>query len=375
MKKRFLGLLAALCLAALALAPAACAAGYLDQIDTYDVTVTLRGDGSADLVYDIRWTVLDSSSEGPLEWAKVGVPNQNIDELTPLSDTIRRISPYDEGGSYVRLDLNRSYYEGETVRLQFSLHATHLYEVADDGSVNYEFTPGWFDAAETGALSLTWLAGTDAGKYSVSYRGTGGSEPYAAAIPGGALVTWKGLAADARVTLKADYPDQSAFSAAPLDPELGRGNAAASGSGFDAGDALLVLLFTALVIWLLCRRFSGDYWLGGFGGWFWPHHHHHHGPGPGGPGAPGGGSGGGFGGFGGGASRGAGAGRRSSGSSHSGGCVCACACVSCACACACAGGGRAGCSAKEFRGGAAIDTKAVLTALARAAEQEEKADG
>ena len=27
---------------------------------------------------------------------------------------------------------------------------------------------------------------------------------------------------------------------------------------------------------------------------------------------------------------------------------CACACVSCACACACAGGGRAGCSKKDF---------------------------
>ena len=40
----------------------------------------------------------------------------------------------------MRLDLDRSYYAGETVQLQFSLHATHLYEVNGDGSVNYEFT-------------------------------------------------------------------------------------------------------------------------------------------------------------------------------------------------------------------------------------------
>ena len=41
--------------------------------------------------------------------------------------------------------------------------------------------------------------------------------------------------------------------------------------------------------------------------------------------------------------------RGSSGSSRgSGGGSCACACASCACACACAGGGRAGCSVKDF---------------------------
>ena len=136
MKKKFFCLLAAVCLLALALAPAAGAAAYLDEIESYSVAVTLRDDGSADLVYDISWKVLDSSSEGPLEWAKVGVPNQNIDELTALSGSIRRIRPYDEGGSYVRLDLDRSYYAGETVQLQFSLHATHLYEVNEDGSVN-----------------------------------------------------------------------------------------------------------------------------------------------------------------------------------------------------------------------------------------------
>lgn len=34
--------------------------------------------------------------------------------------------------------------------------------------------------------------------------------------------------------------------------------------------------------------------------------------------------------------------------SGGGGCACACACAGCACACACAGGGRAGCSKKDF---------------------------
>ena len=114
-------------------------------------------------------------------------------------------------------------------------------------------------------------------------------------------------------------------------------------------DALMTMvLVTVVILWIILRRASGNYFLGGFGGWFWPHHH-------GGPrpphGGPSGGSGG-FGGFGGGSGRGSGAGRRSGG-----GCACACACVSCACACACAGGGRAGCSAKDFKG--AVDAAAL----------------
>ena len=50
---------------------------------------------------------------------------------------------------------------------------------------------------------------------------------------------------------------------------------------------------------------------------------------------------------GGGHSRGGGTGRHSSGGGCASSCACACA-SSCACACACAGGGRAGCSVKDF---------------------------
>ena len=50
---------------------------------------------------------------------------------------------------------------------------------------------------------------------------------------------------------------------------------------------------------------------------------------------------------GGGSSRGGGVGRRDGGNNNHFSCACACA-SSCACACACAGGGRAGCSVKDF---------------------------
>lgn len=366
MKKRIFALLLALSLVLALASPAALAAGNLDEITRYDVTVSLRDDGSADLMFDIDWKVLDSSSEGPLEWVKIGVPNLNIDELTAYSDAIDSMEPYPDGGTYVRLDLDKRYYEGETVNLAFSLHCTHLYEIDQNGIINYQFTPGWFDAAETKNFSLTWQQSMPDGRYRAESNGA-----TVELIDDGqqVSVSLPRLAEGQTVTLVAQYPGEGSFPA-PLDPEMTRSNAnshSQNADEVDLGRIFTVLLFTILFIAIICRRFSGDYWLGGFGGWFGGHHHHHHGPG--GPGGPvgGGGGGGSFGGFGGGESRGSGAGRRSSSGSS-----CACACVSCACACACAGGGRAGCSAKDFKRG--FSTQKLLNALQEPEKEIEARD-
>ena len=345
--KRFVLALGALALAAaLALCPAALAAN-LDEIERYAVTVRLQPDGSAEIDYDIHWKVLDSTTAGPLEWVKIGVPNDNIEPVSH-GDTIADLYPYPDGGSYVRLDLDRRYYAGETVRLAFTLQVTHLYEIYDDGSVNFEFTPGWFDEAETKQLVFTWQDGAGSASYAASLDGEPATGSLAD-VEGGVQGAWADLPEGARLTFTADYPDQSAFAAAPLDPSLDRGSADTGGYGPDAvqyhgsldvTQALWVLVVTAMILWILIRRMSGDYFFGGFG-WFGPRYH-------GGPRPPRGGSSGssgGFGGFGGGSGRGSGAGRRSGGG----------------CACACAGGGRAGCSAKELKG--AVDAAALRAKL------------
>lgn len=358
--KRFVMTLAALALLTAALVCPAVSAANLDEIEKYFITVRLQPDGSAEIDYDIHWKVLDSTSAGPLEWVKIGVPNNTIEPVS-RGGTIADLYYWSEGGSYVRLDLDRRYYEGETVRLQFTLRVTNLYELWDDGSVNFEFTPGWFDEAETKQLTFTWEDGAAGASYAAELDGT----PVTGDLtdtPNGVQGQWTDLPEGARLTFTADYPDQSAFAAAPLDPDMDRDAADtgydSSNSGLDMGDILWMALVTLVLIWIITRRASGNYFLGGFGGWFWPHHHGPRPPrGGGAGGAPGG-----FGGFGGGESRGSGAGRRSGG-----GCACACACVSCACACACAGGGRAGCSAKDFKG--AVDTAALHAILKQQKEE------
>ena len=347
--KRFALAFAALALLTAVLFCPATLAADLDRIDDYNIVVTLQEDGSAVIDYEITWTVLDSTTAGPLEWVKVGMPNNNIEPVIWMRKPITVAYPYNEGGSYVRLELDRPYQAGETVQLDFSVQVSHLYEVYDDGSVNFEFTPGWFDEAETRHLSLTWKDGAGNASYAASLDGVPVTGDLVD-VEGGVQGEWTDLPSGARLTFTADYADQSAFAAAPLDATMDRNSADTGGwemgdivvqqSSVDVDALMTMVLVTIVILWIIVRRASGNYFLGGFGGWFWPHHH-------GGPRPPhgggGGGASGGFGGFGGGSSRGSGAGRRSGG-----GCACACACVSCACACACAGGGRAGCSAKNF---------------------------
>ena len=47
----------------------------MDYIPDYLVTVDLREDGSADIVYDITWQVIDGDQTDYLSWVKIGLPN------------------------------------------------------------------------------------------------------------------------------------------------------------------------------------------------------------------------------------------------------------------------------------------------------------
>ena len=64
-----------LLLTLLLLPMAASAAGDLDEILNYTVTAEVNEDATVTLTYHVEWKVLDSSSEGPLSWVTIGIPN------------------------------------------------------------------------------------------------------------------------------------------------------------------------------------------------------------------------------------------------------------------------------------------------------------
>ena len=105
----------------------------LDEILDYRITVDMLDDGSMQMVYDIKWKVLDSKTEGPLSWVKIGVGNTQVDEIRALSNNIKKAKYYGEGGCYVRIDFKKKYYKNEIVQFTFSLVQHNMFTAPTDG--------------------------------------------------------------------------------------------------------------------------------------------------------------------------------------------------------------------------------------------------
>ncbi len=327
--------------------------GDMDYIPDYFVTVDLREDGSADIVYDITWQVIGGDQTDYLSWVKIGLPNAYAEDLTPLTDTISDLQYTGDGGSYAKVVFARRYYSPEVaaqnggesrVRFAFSVHQSHLFSLNSDGTATFEFTPGWFDDLVVEHMQVRWRGGdgfvADNSSEEDGYliwefgpMGHGQSANIHVTVP---VTTAETFDPDAQLTA-ADYDDGGMTA----DEMIG------------ILTVVIGLLIFAAALIIIVGSMTPD-WGGGFGSgldpddWFWytngvhtihlartapppkgytrtdpPKNYH----------------------TGGGSSRGGGVGRHNSGCASS--CACACA-SSCACACACAGGGRAGCTAKDF---------------------------
>ena len=327
--------------------------GDLDYIPDYFVTVDLREDGSADIVYDITWQVIDGDQTDYLSWVKIGLPNAYAEDLTPLTDTISDLQYTGDGGSYAKVVFARRYYSPEVaaqnggesrVRFAFSVHQSHLFSLNSDGTATFECVPGGLDDPVVEHMQVRWRSGDGFVADNTSEEdgyliwefgpmGHGQSANIHVTVP---VTTAETFDPDAQLTA-ADYDDGGMTA----DEMIG------------ILTVVIGLLIFAAALIIIVGSMTPD-WGGGFGSgldpddWFWytngvrtihlartapppkgytrtdpPKNYH----------------------TGGGSSRGGGVGRHNSGCASS--CACACA-SSCACACACAGGGRAGCTAKDF---------------------------
>ena len=266
----------------------------LDEIQDYEIKVDLREDGTLDMVYHIEWKVLDSTSEGPLEWVKIGVPNRKIDEIRALSDTINSIRLYESGGTYIRVDFDREYVANEVINFDFSFHQSYMYTI-NGSKCTYSFTPGWFDDIRVKNLTIKWNSNKQIYNNSNSKKN-------------GEYLVWNtSLAKGKKITAKIEY-NINAFN---FDENKQVKNAKIFSNSISSSFMILITLIIVISI-ILALLTPSSYYVGrGYG--ISSYHHHHHGP--------------------------------------RGGCACASSCASsCACACACAGVGRAGCSKKDFYG-------------------------
>lgn len=269
----------------------------LDEIQDYTITVNMQPDGTMDIRYHVEWEVLDDAKEGALEWVKIGNPNKHVDQITALSDNIKSIKYVSDGGSYIRIDFDRAYYEGEIVTFDYTIHQSYMYVIEKDNHVcRYSFTPGWFEEIEVKNITIRWS--DDNVIESTAHKQEDGY-----------LIWNSSLGMGERLNASVKY-NLDAFTT--NEDEQYTEDSGSSDSGWSWGFIIiLVILGILLVVIIFAVFFDNDDYdsHSGFRG----------------------------------------GGRSTVFVSHHSSCArSSCACVSCACACACAGGGRAGCSKKDF---------------------------
>ena len=252
-----------------------CQAVTLDEIIDYTTTISPRDDGTLDIKYNIQWKVLDSTTEGPLEWVKIGIPNQHVNEIKKLSNNIKKIKYLSSGGNYVRIDFKEKYKAGEIVDFEFSIHQSYMYTINDNtGKVTYTFTPGWFEDIEVKQATIKWEAKD-------VERSTGKSS--------GEYIIWsRALGKNQRLTAKVEY-SVGRFNLNYNKQASDITNSKISGGTINPNITILLIFIVIIVVYVICIVFAiaspSYYRHGGYGyysryyplGYYHHHHHHHHG--------------------------------------------------------------------------------------------------
>lgn len=267
--------------------PVLAASSNLDEIQYYEIKVDVRQDGTLDIRYAIVWEVLsDKNGIEPVSWVDVGIPNEHVDQIQILTDNIKSAEYSSKsGGSYVRIDFKEKYYEGEVISFEFSIHQSYMYLLDERNTVRYSFTPGWFEDIEIDNLQIEWAI-----KDGFTINETDSNEQSSTYY----IWSYQNLAEGEKVTANVKYNSAGFY----VDENM------QYKEGSDGGELLIGLIIVIIIVLIVIAVISSDGYGGGrgYGGGVYVH----------------------------------------SSCAHS-----SCA-NSCACACACAGGGRAGCSVKNF---------------------------
>lgn len=301
--------------------------GHIDEIENYIIRITPESDATLKMQYYIEWKVLNDEKEGPLEWVKIGVPNKYVYDITFGGD-VEKAEYYSDSGAFIRADLNRKFYAGQIAKIEFSFTQKRIFtKTKNADTVEYGFIPGWFNEIDVKNLEVYWK---DDAK--IIYSNDSKTD--------GEWLLWQKTDLKAGESIKVEVKYPLSFFA---DIDLSKGYSSSSVRFIDVLPFIIFFaLFVAFVVTAVVvpyakadgytsyRGYYGRGYRGGFGYYgypFWVYLGKNRGVNGKGKKMP--------------VLTDTGA-RPSSGGSHgSGGSLCACAC-------ACAGGGRAGCSRKDF---------------------------
>lgn len=183
-----------------------------------------------------------------------------------------------DGGSFAKVDFINAYFPPDiaatigaqsSVHFAFQVHQSHLFLLNEDGNADYSFTPGWFDDLCVDELTIRWVAldGIQADNDSQD----------------GNYLVWNfgpldhGESATVHVSVPAHTAQNYSPDAAATDSEM----------YYDDSDQVLVFFFVLLLVILVIALITvsvsrtNGIWNGGFGeddpdDWYWYSNGHTH---------------------------------------------------------------------------------------------------
>ena len=126
----------------------------LDKIHEYKITVDPNNDGTLNMKYYLKWEVLEEG-DGGVDFITVGVANRFVYDIKGLSSNIKKIDYSSEEGSTIRIDFTKKYHKGNIFEVEFSFTQKRIFTVNGE-EVQYSFNPGWFDEIQVEKLSVLW---------------------------------------------------------------------------------------------------------------------------------------------------------------------------------------------------------------------------
>lgn len=106
------------------------AIGPSDEILSYTITVDPLDDDSGSLVmdYKISWKVLDDSFEGPLKEVLIGIPNDSVEDFKAVSDNIRSVGFYKKRKNiFAKVKFKKEVKKDEIIDFEFKFTQHNLF--------------------------------------------------------------------------------------------------------------------------------------------------------------------------------------------------------------------------------------------------------
>ena len=126
----------------------------LDKIHKYSITISPNDDGTLNMVYYLKWEVLEEG-DGGVDFITVGVANRFVEEIQGLTNNIDDIYYSSENGATIRIDFLDTYHEGDIFEVKFSFRQERIFTLKNN-EVQYSFNPGWFEEIQVEKLVVLW---------------------------------------------------------------------------------------------------------------------------------------------------------------------------------------------------------------------------